>query len=151
MHKGRLGYRVLQIVHTEQGALLVNLGWVLASKHREVFPEFSPLAGAINFTGHIRIVEQGIVLSEQDYRQINWPLRIQQIELDKFSQIIAQKLLPFVVYLDKKETIGFEKNWQPIVMPPEKHRAYAVQWFALASAWLLLMVFASIKFYQPCD
>ena len=92
----------------------------------------------------MRIVDNAIVLSEAVYDKVSWPLRVQQIELDKFSSIINQKLLPFVVYLDKTEIIGFDKNWQPIVMPPEKHRAYAFQWFSLAIAWLLLMVYASI-------
>ena len=73
---------------------------------------------------------------------MSWPLRVQQIELDKFSLIINRTLLPFVVYVDKNAAIGFEKNWQPIVMPPEKHRAYAFQWFSLAIAWMLLMLWA---------
>ena len=79
------------------------------------------------------------------FAEPTWPLRVQQIELDKFSQLISKKLLPFVVYLDKNDPVGFKKNWQPIVMPPEKHRAYAFQWFSLAVAWLSLMVWAAIK------
>jgi cytochrome oxidase assembly protein ShyY1 len=59
--------------------------------------------------------------------------------------------LPFVVYLDKTESVGYEKNWQPIVMPPEKHRAYAFQWFSLALAWILLMIWASIKFSRNSE
>ena len=80
---------------------------------------------------------------EQDFTQITWPLRVQQIELEKFSKLIGIQLLPFVIYLDTNEALGYEKNWQPIVMPPEKHRAYAFQWLALSIAWLILMISVS--------
>lgn len=147
-HKGRLGYRVLQALIIEQQAVLVNLGWVEGFIDRSKLPTIEALKGEHSFKGNIRIVEKGIVLGNKNYQEITWPLRVQQVELDKFSLILGQKLLPFVVYLDKTESIGFKKNWRPIVMPPEKHRAYAFQWFSLAIAWLTLMVSASIWFYK---
>ena len=144
-NKGRLGYRVYQIIESNSDAILVNLGWVQGSIDRNILPEISPITGQHTITGHVREVEVGIQLQAQNLTNPSWPLRVQQIELDKFSELIGKKLLPFVVYLDKKETIGYIKNWQPIVMPPEKHRAYAFQWFSLALAWISLMVWAAIK------
>ena len=144
-NKGRLGYRVYQIIESNGDAILVNLGWVQGSIDRNILPKISPVTGQHTITGNVREVEVGIQLQAQNLTNPSWPLRVQQIELDKFSQLIDKKLLPFVVYLDKKETIGYIKNWQPIVMPPEKHRAYAFQWFSLALAWISLMVWAAIK------
>jgi surfeit locus 1 family protein len=144
-NKGRLGYRVYQIIESNGDAILLNLGWVQGSIDRNILPEISSITGQHTITGHVREVEVGIQLQAQNLTNPSWPLRVQQIELDKFSQLIDKKLLPFVVYLDKKETIGYIKNWQPIVMPPEKHRAYAFQWFSLALAWISLMVWAAIK------
>lgn len=139
---GRLGYRVYQVAVEQEQAVLVSLGWVQGSIDREKLPTAKSLYGEHTFKGHIGLIEKGIVLQEQDFSTVSWPLRVQQIELDKFSSIINRSLLPFVVYLDKNEVIGFEKNWQPIVMPPEKHRAYAFQWFSLSIAWMLLMLWA---------
>ena len=89
------------------------------------------------------------MLKAQDFTQPNWPLRIQQIELDKFSALISplidKPLLPFVIYVDQKETLGYKKNWHPMVMPAEKHFGYAFQWAALAIAWLILMIFFRMK------
>ena len=145
-HKGRLGYRVLQTLVTKDNAVLVNLGWVEGFIDRSKLPKITPVSGEHQIKGNIRLVEKGIVLTEENFTHPQWPLRIQTIEIDKFSTIIGQKLLPFVVYLDTKESLGFEKNWRPIVMPPEKHRAYAFQWFSLALAWLILMISASVWF-----
>ena len=143
--KGRLGYRVYQIIESNGAAILVNLGWVQGSIDRSVLPEILPVSGQHTITGHVREIEVGIQLQAQNFTDSKWPLRVQQIEIDKFSQLINKKLLPFVVYLDKKESVGYKKNWQPIVMPPEKHRGYAFQWFSLALAWISLMIWAAIK------
>ena len=145
-HKGRLGYRVLQVLQLEQGNVLVNLGWVEGFIDRSKLPAVEAITGDHEITGNVRIIEKGLMLTEQQFTELRWPLRVQAIEIDKFSALISQKLLPFVVYLDKKESLGFAKNWRPIVMPPEKHRAYAFQWFSLALAWILLMLSASVWF-----
>ncbi|WP_170246343.1 SURF1 family protein [Colwellia hornerae] len=144
-NKGQLGYRVYQVFNSGEHAVLVNLGWVLGSINRQEIPDVQAITGQYQLSGHVRKIEQGIMLMEQVLVKGEWPLRVQQIELDKFSTLISRQLLPFVVYLDKTESVGYEKNWQPIVMPPEKHRAYAFQWFSLAIAWLMLMIWASIK------
>jgi surfeit locus 1 family protein len=142
MSKGQLGYRVYQVLKVEEHAVLVNLGWVKGSVNRQELPEVKALLGKHNVLGNVRLIEVGIQLQEQIFTEIQWPLRIQQVEIDKFSTLIGRKLLPFVIYVDKNADIGFEKNWQPIVMPPEKHRAYAFQWFSLAIAWMILMLWA---------
>jgi cytochrome oxidase assembly protein ShyY1 len=145
VHKGKLGYRVLQVASINSYAVLVNLGWVAGSVNRSILPEVTPLTGRHNFRANMRFVETGIMLMAQDFKGKAWPLRVQQIELDKFSQLINQKLLPFVAYLDKNEQIGFVKNWNPSVMPPEKHRGYEFQWFSLAIACLSLMLWAAFR------
>lgn len=147
-NKGRLGYRVIQVLTLSDISVLVNLGWIEGFIDRSKLPNVKVLHGEYTISGNVRRIEKGIVLAEQNYTNVSWPLRIQQIELDKISLLIGQKLLPFVIYLDKKETIGFEKNWHPVVMPPEKHRGYAFQWFSLATAWLILMISASVWFYK---
>ena len=150
-NKGQLGYRVYQVFNSGKQAVLVNLGWVVGSISRQEIPNVQAITGKHRLSGHVRKIEKGIMLMEQILVKNEWPLRVQQIELDKFSTLISRQLLPFVVYLDKTESVGYEKNWQPIVMSPEKHRAYAFQWFSLAIAWLLLMIWASIKFSKNSE
>jgi cytochrome oxidase assembly protein ShyY1 len=140
---GRLGYQVLQILTTEKNAVLVNLGWVQGSINRQELPEISGYRGEVSFASKVRLVEPNIQLMAQDFSSFQWPLRVQQIELDKFSVLLDKPLLPFVLYVNETELIGYKKDWQAIVMPPEKHRGYAFQWFSLAIAWLVLMCWAA--------
>lgn len=143
--KRSLGYRVLQVVQTPTHSVLVNLGWVQGSINRNLLPKIIPLQGQYKFQGHVRIVEQGLMLTPENFGQTSWPLRIQQIDLKEFSKLINKPLLPFVIYVNKDAEIGFKKNWHPIVMPPEKHFGYAFQWASLATAWLILMICLRIK------
>jgi len=145
-NEGRLGYRVYQVFNVAEQSVLINLGWVIGSINRAEIPDIKPILGPFEINGHIRLMDKGIMLMEQHFNNVSWPLRVQQIELDKFSDVINKKLVPFVVYVNEDEALGYKKNWQPIVMPPEKHRAYAFQWFSLAVAWLILMCWALIKF-----
>jgi surfeit locus 1 family protein len=46
------------------------------------------------------------------------------------------------VLLNAQETSSFVRDWQPVVMAPEKHLAYAAQWFLLAFAALVIFVIA---------
>lgn len=148
INNGTVGYRVFQIF-TESGtnlSILVNLGWIAGGKSREILPATSEIKGKQSISGNIRIVDNPIVLStDEEQRKSQWPLRVQEIDLQKLSTKTGYKLAPYVLYLSKDSNLGYVKNWQPIVMPPEKHRGYAFQWFSLAIAWLSLMIWAAYK------
>ena len=98
-NKGRLGYRVYQVFNSGEQAVLVNLGWVVGSINRQEIPNVQAITGKHQLSGHVRKIEKGIMLMEQILVKNEWPLRVQQIELDKFSTLISRQLLPFVVYL----------------------------------------------------
>jgi cytochrome oxidase assembly protein ShyY1 len=165
MHNGRFGYRVFQVMTIDNNeivktklnttqtetntkktiAVLVNLGWHEGDRTRQIEPNINAITGQHTLSGHVRLIEQGIMLIDQQFTQLKLPQLVQQIEIGKFSQLIGVELLPFAVYLAKHEQVGYIKNWQPIVMPPEKHSAYAFQWFSLAIAWLMLMMWSAYK------
>ncbi|MBU2892025.1 SURF1 family protein [Colwellia sp. D2M02] len=140
VESGTLGYRVLQLLRSENVSALINLGWVKGSINRQELPDIQAITGQYQFTGHVRLVETGIMLQAQHFAEASWPLRIQQIELNKFSTLLNEPILPFVIYVDAQEKLGYLKNWQAVVMPPAKHFGYSVQWAGLAVTWLLLML-----------
>lgn len=147
IYKGRLGYRVVQLFEDKESGLtvLVNLGWIQGSIDRAFIPQFKEIEGLVSFRGNVRILEPSILLQDQILENEHWPQRIQSIEIDKISELLEAPLVPFIVYVDNKEELGYVKNWVPIVMPPEKHLGYAFQWFSLAIAWIMLMFYAAYK------
>jgi cytochrome oxidase assembly protein ShyY1 len=147
VYKGRLGYRVVQLFEDKESGMtvLVNLGWLQGSIDRQFIPQLKAIEGLVSFKGNIRILETPIVLEDQILKNENWPQRIQSIEIEKISVLIEKPLVPFMVYVDNNEGLGYIKDWVPIVMPPQKHYGYAFQWFSLALAWLILMMYAAHK------
>lgn len=147
VYKGRLGYRVIKVFKDEisKTHVLVNLGWIEGKVNRSFIPEVKDIKGPLRFEGIVRVVEPSIVLVNENLKTNNWPLRIQSIDINKISELIEQPLLPFVVYVDPNASLGYIKEWVPIVMSPEKHRGYAFQWFSLALAWMVLMLLAAYK------
>lgn len=145
--KGRLGYQVIKLFQDEESnnAVLVNLGWIQGGVDRSFIPQISEINGKLSFKGKVRVLESAIVLEDEVLQSDTWPQRIQSIDIDKISKLLTKPLLPFIVYVDNDDSLGYEKEWVPIVMPPEKHRGYAFQWFTLAFAWLVLMLVAAYK------
>ncbi|WP_394173878.1 SURF1 family protein [Thalassotalea litorea] len=143
---GKTGYRVFvpfQDTLSKQN-ILVNLGWLPGSIDRTIIPEIAPIKGLQTFSGHVRVVEAPLFHIDQTYNNI-WPQRVQHIEPEAIARHLKINLAPVVIYLDPDVTIGYKKNWHPIVMPPAKHRGYAWQWFTLAIAFLTLMAWAAHK------
>ena len=78
------------------------------------------------------------MLGEQEPRQ-RWPYRIQRIHIPALSAELQRSLLPFVLLLDNEEPDGYLRDWQPLVgFGPERNVGYAVQWFGLAAALLII-------------
>ena len=50
-----------------------------------------------------------------------------------------------VVLLDVDQPEGFLRDWRPPGMPPDKHLAYAVQWFGLAATVFVTWVVLSFR------
>lgn len=126
---GEIGYDVLIPVRAEgvSSLLLVNLGWVPAPLSREQLP--NPVIPAdLTLEGVLRTAPGGILLG-QNIETGPYPNRVQAIQVDALGQAMGSPLADAVFY--QKRT-PFLYHYQQIVMPPEKHRAYAVQWLGLA-------------------
>ena len=56
-------------------------------------------------------------------------------------------LAPRVLRLDPAVRLGYERDLEllPNTLPPEKHRGYAVQWFALALAVLVTALLLTFR------
>lgn len=145
--KGQTGYDVLLALKTpnQQHAVLVNMGWIKADyAKRDVLPSFTIPTDQVSITGFVKAKDlASFALSNESVNHQAWPQRIQQIDLDRLEQQSSLSFHPFVVYAQQAENFGFVHHYQPVVMPPEKHRAYALQWFLLSIAVLVIFVFAS--------
>ncbi len=152
---GQVGYSVLvPFTLTDLEAkptILLDLGWWPGMRSRDILPDIT-LPKTISATGLIKAsnFEQftlnKIVETASDTGNA-WPKRIQTAEsaLQFYSQLHSAKSvhLPIIIYAESNTIDEHQQLYKPVVMPPEKHVAYAVQWFLIAFASLVIFIFAS--------
>lgn len=131
---GRVGYDVVVPVQAAGlgRPLLVNLGWVAGSDSRETLPQIA-IDAKFALNGLLRTKVDGLILlgqNAEDHGQ--WPMRVQQIDYAVLAHQSGHDLYPALLY--QQEGSDFIQHYQPVVLSPEKHRGYALQWFLLSVA-----------------
>lgn len=145
IHQGRVGYQVLVPLNTSSGVVIANFGWVSALHSRDVLPAVEIDVNDDAYIGIVSFPTKNAFVTETAKVDGNWPKVLQAVDLEVLQQHYKQPMLPFVVKLTDDPKSGFVRQWQAIVMPPEKHIAYAVQWFLLALAAVIVFIVAQIK------
>ncbi|MBT0587888.1 SURF1 family protein [Alteromonas oceanisediminis] len=142
---GSVGYELIVPVDTNIGPVLVNYGWLAGGTDRRYLPGFQVDDGLQRFDGVVYQPSHNPAIRETADAEDGFPMRIQQIDLDRMGTLAGAPFESFVVVLPTGFNEQFSGNWQPVVMPPEKHLGYAVQWFGLALAAAIIFIFAVIK------
>jgi len=136
----QVGYDVLTpfYVFGSQKVILINRGWIPQGQSRDKLPNIDPLLGEQTITGILTGVDQGgIQLGPEIFNQ-TWPWRVENVDLTKLSAITKQDYYHYLVATDA--TAVSVSN-----LKPERHIAYAFQWFALAIAFVVMFIILSLK------
>ncbi|HEY5804981.1 MAG TPA: SURF1 family protein [Lysobacter sp.] len=137
---GRAGVRAYRVfVPAYGGPLLVDLGWLPLAGDRKL-PQVPRPQGTLELRGLLAPPPStGLALGPglgRDHEA--WLMtRIDLAAIEKATGL-SVPLAPRVLRLDPEMKMGYERDLEllPNTLPPEKHRGYAVQWFALALAVL---------------
>lgn len=144
VYQGQLGYHLLVPVELQDGAwVLVNGGWIRGARDRLQLPNIPPLPHSATFSGQLRDISHNRFLRAQTLDS-GWPKRILQIDLSEMGKVMGdRRLLPWVVQLDETSPMAQTVHWPVINTSVDKHIGYALQWFAMAAALVILWVFAN--------
>jgi surfeit locus 1 family protein len=144
LYRGHAGYQVLTPLFLDDAGtkVLVNRGWVPAGASRAVLPVLDGPAGTVQLTALVKLPPEKIFrLGADEEQHAGWPQVIQAIDVAALEARLGYALLPLVLLLDPEDDHGFVRDWQPVYgIKPEKHRAYAMQWFTLAAVLLLIYI-----------
>ncbi|MGY6274707.1 SURF1 family protein [Methylomonas sp. MgM2] len=146
---GKNGYFVLTpcFVDDQSNVVLINRGWIPSGKDRNDLPnvffkaEPTPISGRLN-----RFPSVGIKLKGAEIPSDSWPSVVQVVDTKVLSERLGYTVMPYQIELDAEAPQGYIRKWQiNVPIPPEKHLAYAVQWFALALTLTVLFIWMTIR------
>lgn len=152
MVDGRIGYDVIiaaNEIHstipntgnpTPIPAFLINLGWIPATTGRDQLPDINIPARLI-INGVFRVGTKGLLLGTNLEDKGVWPMRIQQLDAVSLAPQVKNLITTGAIFQQTQSP--FHVHYQPVILPPERHRAYALQWALLAGAVIGVAIAAS--------
>ncbi|MDJ0653027.1 MAG: SURF1 family protein [Xanthomonadales bacterium] len=134
---GQVGAHVISLFQPAAGGpvLLVNRGWTPLARDRRTLPSVPPEpSGTVELEGVLtNLPRPGFQLGEVDYGSGEYPL-VPYIDPARLQQALKKELAPQILLATRPEEASLRREWRPRVMGPDKHRGYALQWFSLAAA-----------------
>lgn len=146
-HQHQFGYDVISPLQLSNGAVvLVNRGWVPGDSTRRSFPETQIPDGTTNLQGSAYFPGKNQwVLGPGIEKKERGIIILELLDTNLVSQLLQKKVYPFIIRLDKQDAYGFVREWAIVSMPPQRHLAYALQWFAMALVILIIFVALNLK------
>lgn len=142
--QSRAGVEVLTPFELHDGrVLLVNRGWLPLAPDRRSLPEVPTPDISVSITGRLNhAVAAGPRIGAADeLRAERWPQLVTYLDPERIGAALELDLEPWLIQLDQSDPTGFAgRVWRPAVMGPEVHGAYALQWFALATAAVIVWI-----------
>jgi len=120
---------------------------VLAGADRSTLPAVAPAVREGSFSGRlIPPPSGGLLLGESGYERGGWPRVVQQVDLERIGAGAGVELLPAMLLLDPAHADCYVCEWSPVSgIDADRHRGYAVQWFSLAIALIVIVAVVGIR------
>lgn len=133
---GRVGYEVVTPLRLRGSTshVLVNRGWVEAIKDVST-PQGELRIEGLELARLPRVLELG---------KGGGKVR-QTLDIDAFAAETGLKLEPRVIEQHSATPDGLARDWPPRGSAPEKHQAYALQWYSLAALAVVLFIVLSFR------
>lgn len=146
-HQHQIGYDVLTPMELDDGSVVVvDRGWVRAGESRVTFPTFKNTSALVKLEGTVYYPSKNQwTLGESIENRDGGIVLVENIDIKLLSQLLQKPLYPFIIRLNSRSSQGFVREWSVVAMAPERHLAYAAQWFAFSLVTLILFVALNIK------
>jgi cytochrome oxidase assembly protein ShyY1 len=143
---GSVGYEVLAPFTTDQGArLLVNRGWIEGFADRRQLPVIPPVEERVELIAKVYVPLGEPVLLQADQWSEQWPIVVQSVDINRLAERMDISFYPYLLRIEAAESGALLVDWPAVNTRAEKHWGYAVQWFLMAAALLVFLLYSSIK------
>ena len=122
--------------------VLVNRGWVAANSDRKVLPDISSPQGYVTVTGiATSATQKTLELSRDIVAGKVW----ENLDIDRYRDATGLKLQPVMILQKDELNDDLVRDWVRPDSGAFKNFGYALQWFAMATAVLIIYLVLSVK------
>lgn len=138
--KGQAGYEIYTPFKADHLSkpILIDRGWLPIGANREQLPTVQTPIGQTTVSGTLNLPPRYVAFGSIYETPMKWPLRIEFVNIAELAAVLNYPLQPYVVQLNTPDA-------GVVLMTPERHWGYAVQWFALAITLLILFAVLNCK------
>ncbi|HTS53622.1 MAG TPA: SURF1 family protein [Burkholderiales bacterium] len=144
VRKGVPGYEIVTPLRIDGSTryVLVNRGWVKAGANRGQLPQVATPAGAvavegIALPGNPRLFE----LSSRVQAGPLW----ENVTVDRYRKVFGLDLQPIIIQQHNDLGDGLAREWSRPDAGVDRHRAYALQWFSMCAAIIVIYVIVNVR------
>jgi surfeit locus 1 family protein len=147
VQRGRPGYEVVTPLRVEGGErlLLVNRGWTPAGRTRDELPSVSTPVGVVRVEGVAVVPPEKVFELGPEAPGRRW----QHLRLDRYADWGGSPVQPFIVQQTSDAADSLVRDWPRPDVGVDKHRAYALQWYAFAILTVILYVVLNFERESP--
>lgn len=142
------GYQVLTpFLLDDGGIVLVNRGWIPLGRNRGAIPALEVAEEPRRIEGILdRLPVPGMRLGTPAEPAASWPRVLNFPEHPELAALYGPALLEPQLLLDPGAADGFARDWSVrIGVGPLRHVGYAIQWFALGAALIVIFFVVNLK------
>lgn len=144
IHRGMAGYQLITPLRIGKSSMhvLVNRGWVAASRDRSILPDVPVARGEHSVSGTAtKATQKTLELSQEVVAGKVW----ENLDLERYRRVTGLKLQPIMILQKDELNDGLVRDWVRPDSGSLKNLGYAMQWFAMAAAVLTIYLVLSVK------
>lgn len=151
-YEDTLGYEVVTPfkLQSSEKIVFVSRGWVNANTYEGVKEKVQPITGTRTLQGQLFVPtpKQAARTNLVDLSTPQWPLEIRFLNTLELAPLFEESFFPYEVRLDEDQSGIFIRHWDTVYVDTGRNFSYALQWFSMSLALLIVSFVLSSNILQ---
>jgi surfeit locus 1 family protein len=149
-YESQIGWEVVTPFRLEGQNLiaLVSRGWSGIESYEELAANLPAIGGTLDLEGQIFVPTASMASKSNGHYDIKWPLVLRYLNPAELASRFDAPLFPYVIRLAQGQSGVLVRHWPTVSADSGRNFSYALQWFAMAIAVLLVSLILASNLMQ---